>query len=130
MVLTPTYHLFRMMKGHMDGELLDVDYTSDTYTAKEVETPEYSVSASEKDGVMTVSCVNTRLDKKQEITLEIRDRNVGAVSAEILSSDDMHDANTFEEPEKVKPAALEVTAEDGKISFTLPEASVAVITIK
>lgn len=26
MVLTPTYHLFRMMKGHMDGEKLDIDY--------------------------------------------------------------------------------------------------------
>lgn len=26
MVLTPTYHLFRMMKGHMDGERVDVDY--------------------------------------------------------------------------------------------------------
>ena len=130
MVLTPTYHLFRMMKGHMDSELLDVDYTAGTYMAKGTKTPAYSISASEKDGIMTVSCVNTRLDKAEEITLEIRDRQITAVSAELLAADDMHAANTFEEPERVKPVQLDITAEGNTLHFTLPAASVAVLTIK
>ena len=129
MVLTPTYHLFRMMKGHMDGELLDVDHTSGTYDCIGVSVPEVSISASEKDGVMTVSAVNTRLDSDKDIELEIRDADFKSVSAELLASSDVHNCNTFDEPEKVKPALLHTAAENGKISFKLPAASAAVLTV-
>ena len=39
MVLTPTYHLFRMMKGHMDGERVDVDYDCEEQEIKRLEVP-------------------------------------------------------------------------------------------
>lgn len=129
-VLTPTYHLFRMMKGHMDSERLDVDYSAETYIAKDTQTPKYSVSASERNGVMTISCVNTTLDCDEDMILDIRDREISEVSAEILTSEDMHDANTFSEPDKVQPQVLSTTVKEGRISFKLPAKSVVVLTVK
>ena len=59
MVLTPTYHLFRMMKGHMDGERVDVDYDCEEQEINGLKFPKISISASKKNGEMTVSICNT-----------------------------------------------------------------------
>lgn len=129
-VLTPTYYIYKMMKGHMDGNCLDVYTESDTYECDGVSIPSVSISASEKDGIITVSAVNTRLDSDKDIELDIRDVAFENVCGEVLTSNDIHDCNTFDEPEKIKPSTLSTTIEDGKISFNLPAASAAVITIK
>ncbi len=51
MVLTPTYHLFRMMKGHMDGERVDVDYDCEEQEINGLKFPKISISASKKKTV-------------------------------------------------------------------------------
>ena len=130
MLLTPTYHIFRMMKGHMDGELLDVDCAGGVYDCGGTSVPEITISASEKNGVMTISAANTRLDCGKTVELEIRDSAVGDVSGELLSSSDIHCCNTFDEPDKIAPVKLDVKSENGKITFTLPAAGAAVLTVK
>lgn len=130
MVLTPTYHLFKMMKGHMDGKLLDVDYKTESYECDGINVPKISVSASEKDGVMTISVVNTRLDSTEDMKLEIRDAEFVDAFGKILTAENMGDCNTFDEPDKIKPAELNVTIENGMISFLMPPMSAAVITVK
>ena len=51
------------------------------------------------------------------------------VSAEILTNE-MHAMNTFEAPETVKPAVFEdITAEPGRLTFTIPACSVMSITV-
>lgn len=129
MALTPTYHIFRMMKGHMDGTLIDVDHRMNFYKYGDMDIPEVTISASEKDGVLTVSAANTRLDSDKTIELEIRDSNIAGVHAELLTANDIHDCNTFDEPETVKPSELNVKSESGKLTFTLPAASAAVLTV-
>lgn len=127
MVLTPTYHLFRMMKGHMDGEMIDVDYECSD-AAENV--PKISMSASEKNGELTVSVCNVSLDSEEDIEIELRDGNYTAASAEILASENMTDCNTFDAPETVKPSAMDVTLADGVLRVRMPKMSAAVITLK
>ncbi|MBQ8301055.1 MAG: alpha-N-arabinofuranosidase [Clostridia bacterium] len=130
MVLTPTYHLFRMMKGHMDGEKIDVDYTSDEIEFNNVKFNKVGVSASKKNGEVTISLYNASLDDDEAIELDIRDGEFSSAVAEVLTSANMNDCNTFDAPETVKPQNLDVTLADGKLSFTLPEMSAVVVTLK
>lgn len=130
MVLTPTYHLFRMMKNHMDAERLTLDYDEKPYTIEDGRTiPKISMSASEKDEVITISACNTSLTEDEEIAIDLGGAAVESASAEILTGE-MNAHNTFDEPEKVKPEAFEVKLSGGKLSFTLPAKSAAVITLK
>lgn len=129
MVLTPTYHIFKMMKGHMDGEKLDVDYMSEMIDVNGTSVPKVSVSASEKNGEVTVSMCNISLESDEELEIDLRDGDFVSAKAQLLTSKNMTDCNTFESPETVKPAEMEVSLKDGKLTLTLPKMSAAVITL-
>jgi len=130
MVLTPTYHLFRMMKGHMDGERVDVDYDCEEQEINGLKFPKISISASKKNGEMTVSICNTSLDGDEDMELDLRDGEFSVADGEILVSEHMNDCNTFDAPNTVEPKKFDVSLENGKLSFKLPKMSACVITLK
>lgn len=130
MLLTPTYHIMRMMNTHQDAELIDIDYNSGKMGTGDVIVPKISVSASVKDSAMTISMCNTSLTEAEEMDIEIRDSLYSLASAELLTAGDMHDCNTFDEPEKIIPKKLGVQLNGGKLSVKLPPMSAAVITLR
>lgn len=129
MVLTPTYHLFRMMKGHQDGERVDLSYDADSYEADGEKIPSVSVSASVKNGVLTVTAANTRLDSDKELKIEL-DADYAEVSGEVLTASDMCDFNDFDEPDKVSPKPLEAKLDSRTLTVSLPRMSVIALTLK
>lgn len=129
MICTPTYYLFKMMKGHMDGERVDVGYDGKSYEADGETVPKISISASVKNGVITVTAANTSLEEDEEAEIEI-DCDVTDVEAEVLTAENMCDYNSFDEPNKVVPKSLEVVLEDGKVKVTVPKMSIVRITLK
>ncbi len=130
MVLTPTYHIFRMMKGHMDGESVDIDYDCGTAGVDGIEVPKISMSASKKDGILTISMCNTSLSEDEEIEMCLSGDSYTDTNAELLTSQHMTDCNTFDAPETVKPTNLNISFENSTLKLTLPKMSAAVITLK
>ncbi len=130
MVLTPTYHLFRMMKPHMGADKLDMKVEHVPHdTCAGIKYPKVSASASETNGVVTVSVCNTSLDSAEHITLA--GVTAADITAEIMTSDDMAAHNSFDEPERIKPESFDnFCINGGEIEFDLPAKSVMVITIK
>ena len=131
MVLTPTYHLFRMMKPHMDADALEIS-CKDMIMDKEfdISYPRVSVSASEKNGAVTISMCNTSIDSDETVEIEIKDFDVKSVKAEIMTAEDMHAHNTFDEPENIKPEEFNgIKCENGVMSLVLPAKSVLVAEI-
>ena len=63
MALTPTYHVFDLYKAHQDAQ--HVEHTLDAGPAGTAlhPVPAISMTASKKDGVLTVTLSNTALDK-------------------------------------------------------------------
>ncbi len=129
MVLTPTYHLFRMMKGHQDSEKVDIAYDSESYEADGESIPSVSVSASVKDGILTLTAANTRLDSDRELSIEL-DADYSEASGEALTSDDMCDYNDFDCPDKVSPQPLDVAINGRTVTVKLPKMSVISLTLK
>ena len=130
MVLTPTYHLFRMMKGHKDGEKVDIDYDKKLYEKNSAKIQKISMSASVKDGALTISVCNTSLEEEESLTVSLRDGEFKDVSGEVITSENMTDCNTFENPDAVAPVSLDVTLDGDELKFTLPCMSAAVITVR
>lgn len=103
MVLTPTYHVFNMYKVHQDATYLPVEIACETMNVRDNRVlPIVSATASkDKNGVIHVSLSNVDLDKEQDITIQIPGLKAKTVSGQILTSKNISDHNTFENPNVV-----------------------------
>jgi len=134
MVLTPTYHVFRMYKVHQDATYLPFDLICDKMVVRENRIlPMISATASRnKNGVIHISLSNVDADNGQEITVELPGLKGKKVSGEILTSANLTDHNTFEKPNTVKPTAFNGAkiANDGTLTVSLPAKSIVTLEIK
>lgn len=132
MILTPTYHVFDMYKVHQDAHLLESQYVSPSYKMGDEEIPQLSLSSSVDDeGHIHVSACNLSHADSLSVELDLQGIVNASVHGEVLVSSNELDAhNSFDNPNQVAPKELEgIQAEQGTVKFTLPAASVAVITI-
>lgn len=123
MALTPTYHVFDLYQPHMDATLVDTLVTS-----KQLDKgmDQLSVSASEKDGQLTVTIAN--LSATEEAPISLRDVPGTCASARMIHGD-IHAHNTFERPEQVTVQPLAgVQVEGTTAMLTLPPCAVASLT--
>jgi len=132
MLLTPTYHVMRMYKVHQDATLLPVTFESPTYDFEDESLPAISVSASrDASGNVHISLVNIDAHKANSIQLNLADLNIKNFSGSILSSKNLQDHNTFDDPDKVKPAELKnFKYSKGVLQVELPPFSVVVLSGK
>lgn len=100
MILTPTYHVFRMYAPHQGGSSLRVDIS----TKNEKKVPIISGSCSQKEKKITLSLVNAHANKNVLISLNLNGtKDIIAKSWECLSAEDFHDHNSFDNPTQVVP---------------------------
>ncbi len=133
MVLTPSYHVFRLYKGHQGARQLETYAESGLVGIGEDEVPNLHVSASEAaDGSVLLTAAN--LSGQEDAPVEVLWSGIGRrghVDGMVLAGDmDAH--NTFEAPRQVQPQAMDAavrTERDG-FSAVLPACSVAAFTIK
>ena len=124
MLLTPTYHVFKMFADHQESTLLGSYITTDAAYEGSV-APTLAESASMKDdGTIVSTIVNTSSDKAKEIRCQIADFEVKSVTAEILTGA-FADHNTFENKDAVSTEAFtEFEKTDDGFVATLPACSV------
>lgn len=132
MVLTPTYHVFRMFRVHQDAQLLKTDLRCEDYVYKDKRIPAVTASASiDKEGKMHITLANLNPAKEVTITCPIIGMTVKTVTGEVLTAGDMAAYNSFESPEVVKPANFTGFKLIGdQISVTLPAKSVVALELK
>jgi len=132
MILTPTYHIMEMYSVHQDATLLPLKITGNDYVLNGQKLPAVSASASKDSlGIIHISLVNIDPAKTQKITLNLSDEKINSVSGRALFSKKIQDYNTFDEPEKIKPAIFKGAVIDKKsLAVTMPAASVVVLTVK
>ncbi len=133
MLRTPTWHVFHMYRHHQGAELLQSALSGCGETGvDEWKVPELTESVSEKDGIITITVNNLSVTDDKELTISFAEnKTYEVVEATVVTSGDVHDKNTFEEPDFVKEQAFTAyKAADGGLSVTLPKASVVSIRVK
>jgi len=131
-VLTPTYHVMEMYNVHQDATLIPVSMHSADYISGTDTLPAVSASASkDKKGVIHISIVNIDLHQKQSVNLNLAGISATSISGRILVSSNISDHNSFDEPEKIRPAVFNgAVVKSGSVQLSLPPASVVVLELK
>ena len=123
MILTPTYHVFKMYNCHQDAELLDSYIeTKEIGLEEQYMVPNLNESVSlGTDGKIHITLTNLSVD---EIETQLTEAEVVDVQGPILVNE-MHAHNTFDNPEVVKTAEFDgCKVVDNKLVFTIPACSV------
>ncbi|CAN7271370.1 alpha-N-arabinofuranosidase [Pseudoduganella sp. LjRoot289] len=132
MLLTPTYHAYRMYVPFQDATSLPVALKGNAnYSLGKVSVPEVSASAARgKDGKVYLALVNTNPKKAVDVSINVAGTKAGTVRGQVLTADAMDAHNTFAAPQAVKPAPFEAQASGGKLSVKLPAKSVVVVAVE
>ena len=133
MVLTPTYHVFRMYNVHQEATFLPLTCNSKTFTdANGRECPIVDATASRNaEGTINVTLTNTDLENAAEITVSIAADEKPSVTGEILTSKNIADYNDFDTPSTVTPVEFkDFKVKDGKITVKMPAKSIVSLCIK
>ena len=130
-VLTPTYHVFRMFRVHQEAKLLNIDLKCEDYTNGNKKIPAISASASlDKDGKVHISLANLNPNKSITVICPVIGDTFKKVTGEVLTAGEMNSFNTFENPEIVKPVAFNgFSFKDGILNITMPSKSVVVLEL-
>jgi len=131
-ILTPTYHVMEMYNVHQDAKLIPISINSGDYVYGNEKLPAVSASASkDSTGLTHISLVNIDPKKAADITINVKTGNYNSISGRILTASDIHEHNTFDNPNKIKPSVFNGARLSGNnIQLKLPPFSVVVLTLK
>ena len=127
MVLTPTYYVFKMYADHQGAKLIPTDVQSNKYTFEGKSTKTICASASEKDGVVTLTLVNLNPNKGETVDIELGSTPAKNMKGEIVTAQKMNDYNDFGKAEKItlKPFNSGVQkSSKGTLKIEMPAMSV------
>ena len=130
MVLTPTYHVFRMYNVHQDAQYVPTECNAADMVAPSGRImPEVSVTASkDADGKLHVSIANPVVDKAQTLVLSFDDLNPKNVTGEVLAAPTIQSYNDFGKEPAVAPKPFTAFKKNGKtLTVTVPAASVVAL---
>jgi alpha-L-arabinofuranosidase len=132
-VLTPTYHVFRMYRVHQGATMIPLDLSAPEYKQGDASVPSLNASASrDGEGRLHVSIVNLDPNRPAEITATLSGRDgIKTVTGEVLTAAAMNALNTFEHPNSVKPVAFKgYKLESSQLFLNIPPKSVVVLELR
>ena len=129
MLLTPTYHVYDLLKTHQNATYIPMDIPTDMIGIGEFKVPRLSTSASiTEDGLLTISLANLSADESLHLEIDLGEFSGTEAQGQTLTGEmDAH--NTFENPENVKLRELLVELSSGSMKVMLPPCSVSSIVI-
>ena len=133
MILTPTYHVFDMLKAHQDALLPPLDLECETYDMGDDSLPTVSASASMSEaGEVLLTLCNLNAGQALSLECECRDMAVSKVAGTVLVGDAITAHNTFDVPDRVRPAAFHGATlhDDQHLTIQLPAASVVALKMQ
>lgn len=121
-IATPNYYVFELFRPHQGADAIR------TVTEDNADSDVVSVSASVKDGMLTMTLANCSCEESVTVApILLGAEWDGAGKAYLLDGDGMQAHNTFEEPDAVRIRPMPL---DHPPRLTLPPASVAMLQIR
>lgn len=129
MLLTPTYHVFKMYIPFQQATYLPLDIKGNReYKLGDHSAPQVSASAAKTtDGKVVLALTNIHPTSKIDITL---DGNWKRADGQILTAKNMDSHNTFDKKNEVAPKAFSAQKKGKQFTVTVPAKSVVVVELK
>ncbi len=131
MLLTPTYHVYKMYIPFQNATLLPVSIKGDSgYHLGEASIPRVSASAAKRDnGELWLALANTHPTEAQTVLIQTP-KALKSAKGKILTAKVMDAHNTFDDPKHVVPMPLNVKVKNKQLKIDLPPMSVAVVKLR
>ncbi len=133
MILTPTYHAFKMFEPFQDATYLPAEVIMPRYRLGNTSVPALSLSAARTPGgTIAIALVNLDPNKAMPVTIALSGGDaLSQVTGTVLTADAMDAHNTFEDANAVHPAAFTAASlKGGAVTLTLPSKSVVVLDLR
>lgn len=131
MILTPTYHAFKMYVPFQDATSLPINLKNNpqySFDGKSIAAVSAS-AARAKDGKIYIALVNANPREDVSVDVAVDGEKLQSVKGQVLTAKTMDAHNTFAQPNAIKPVPYSATAKDGKLSLKLPAKSVVVVSV-
>ena len=131
MLLTPTYHAYKMYIPFQDATSLPTAVNNDVaYSSDNKSIPGISASSARgKDGKIWVALVNTNPRQASDVNIDLKGQAVSGATGQVLTAEAMDAHNTFDKPQAIKPAPYSAKAVNGKLTLKVPAKSVVVVSV-
>src|SRR4030095_1004107 len=104
MVLTPTYHVFKMYVPFQDATFIPVKFNAGTYTNSGITLPRVdAIAAKDATGKLWLELTNVDPNEFVEIEVNIPGINADTATGETLTASMVDSVNTFDAPNTVTP---------------------------
>ncbi len=131
MVLTPTYHAFRLYVPFQEATFVPVTFDAGRYTHGSISLPRVdAIGARDASGTLWLSFTNLDPNAPAEISTTIAGLTPRSASGETLTALAVDSVNTFEAPNTVVPKPATVSLAGNRLSLTLAPKSVTVIAVR
>ncbi len=131
MVLTPTYHVYKMYLPFQDATFVPVRFDAGIYKHGDVSLPRVdAIAAKGTDGKLWIEMTN--VDPNEPVEVELKLAGIAAKSAtgETLTAQKVDSVNTFDAPNTVLPRPFSAKTEGGKLTLKLDPKSVTVVSVE
>jgi alpha-N-arabinofuranosidase len=131
MVLTPTYHVFKMYVPFQDATFVPVNFDAGAYTNGDITLPRVdAIAARDKSGKLWLEITNLDPGELVDIEADLTGITVKSASGETLTAAAVDSVNTFEKPNTVVPKPLPVEVQGSKLTVKVKPKSVTVISVE
>ena len=128
MVLTPTYYVFDLYQHHMDAKELACEIEAEKIGTEAHSVPGVTASASEKDGMITVTLSNLDPENAGEVVISLPDAAAGAEGRILQGKMDAY--NDFDNAPLKTEAFGDFDISGKEIRVRMPACSVAELRIR
>jgi alpha-N-arabinofuranosidase len=131
MLLTPTYHVFRLYVPFQDATFLPTKVSASEYKHGGITLPRVDVMAArDSNGKTWISLSNLDPTRPADVAVDVTGAKVRSARGETLTAPRVDSVNTFDAPKVVTPRPVAAKVSGGQLKVTLAPASVTVVSLE
>jgi alpha-N-arabinofuranosidase len=131
MIMTPTYHVFKMYLPFQGASSIPVMFNAGTYTNGNITLPRVdAIAARDTKGTLWLAVTNLDPNRPVEIDATIVGMNARSLVGEMMTAAKVDSVNTFDAPNTVIPKPVSATMQGGRLPLRLPPKSVTVVSVE
>jgi alpha-N-arabinofuranosidase len=131
MVLTPTYHIYKMYVPFQDATFVPVTYNAGSYMNADVSLPRLdAVAARDASGRLWLAITNLDPNQSVEVETTLTGSTGKSAVGETLTAAKVDSVNTFAAPNTVVPRRVSTRIQTGRLTLKLEPKSVTVISVE
>ncbi|MBO9711709.1 alpha-L-arabinofuranosidase C-terminal domain-containing protein [Sphingomonas sp.] len=131
MVLTPTYHVYRLYLPFQDATFVPVSFDAGTYVQGDITLPRVdAIAARDTSGKLWLAVTNLDPRRPVQVKAGFGALKVRGAKGLLLTAPKVDSVNSFDAPDAVAPKPFAGKASGGALALDLPAKAVAVVQIE